>query len=386
MAKGKKSARALASDPSIFGVVLAGGSGTRFWPKSRLKKPKQLCALGDDRKTMLEVTLDRFDALVPPSRRMIVTHREQQAATRRVAGRKCPLIISEPDARNTAAALALAALAIDRTASAGKPTGQEPVMISVHADHVISNIDAFHDVLERAVSIARNGRLTLLGVVPGYPETGYGYIERGPALHLRPFDDTVAGYEVAGFREKPDLATATRYVDSGQFFWNSGLFVFPVRALLQELERNLPDHVKKLRSCLRKSAARGKSPFDETKLARIYPRLEKISIDQGVLEKSHNLAVVDASFGWQDVGSWDALDKAFPPAGPTRNLVCGDAIVIDTENTTIDTDGPLVATIGLRDMIVVHHKGAILVCPKDRAQDVKLVVEALKAKKRTDLV
>ncbi|MEY4631368.1 MAG: hypothetical protein RIQ81_1488 [Pseudomonadota bacterium] len=360
----------------IFGVVLAGGSGTRFWPKSRLKTPKQLCSLGGQKKAMLQVTLDRFDSMVPPARRMIITHVEQAAATRKVSGTKCRVVIPEPQARNTAPALALAALAIKHASESINP-GIDPIMISMHADHVITDLPAFHQVISRAVSVAANGYLTLLGVLPGWPETGYGYIERGQALHLYPFSETNAGFEVAGFREKPDLETARKYVASGRFLWNSGLFVFPVSTLLEELERSLPKDMKMLRGCLKKKPAKDGNPFDMKKLARVYPKLTKISIDEAVLEKSDRIAVVDADFGWQDVGSWDALSRAFPATDKEGNLVEGPAVLLDTSDTTIDSDGPLVAAIGLKGMVIVHHKGAILVCPKERAQDVKKVVEKL---------
>jgi mannose-1-phosphate guanylyltransferase len=380
--KKSQTSQKLASDPSVYGVVLAGGSGTRFWPKSRLKNPKQLCSLGGQDKAMLDVTLSRFVPLVAPARRMIVTHKDQLAATRKIAGAKCPVLIPEPQAKNTAPAIALAALAIERMAE----DGSDPVMISMHADHVITDLNEFNAVMARAVTIARNGWLTLLGVVPSFPETGYGYIERGQALHLQPFSDTASAYEVAGFREKPDYETAKRYVDSGRFLWNSGLFVFPVKPLLAELDRSLPKDMKALRSCLKKSVPAGKNPFDQAKLEKVYPRLTKISIDEAVLEKSQKIAVVDADFGWQDVGTWDALAKAFPATDHAGNLVYGQAVTIDTTNTIIDTDGPLVATIGLQDMVVVHHKGAILVCPKSRAQDVKKIVEILEKAKHRELL
>lgn len=370
-------------DHRVFGVVLAGGSGTRFWPKSRQKTPKQLCALGGQKKAMLQVTLDRFDGMIPPSRRMIITHTEQATATRKISGSKCRLVIPEPQARNTAPALAVAALAI-KHASERLDLEMDPILISMHADHVITDLSAFRQVIARAVGIAGNGYLTLLGVVPGWPETGYGYIERGQALHLYPFSESNSGYEVAGFREKPDLDTARKYVSSGRFLWNSGLFVFPVSTLLRELERSLPQDMKMLRGCLKKRAAADGNPFDMKKLARIYPRLTKISIDEAVLEKSDRIAVVDADFGWQDVGSWDALSRAFPVTDKAGNLVEGPAVLLDTSDTTIDTDGPLVAAIGLTGMVVVHHKGAILVCPKDRAQDVKKIVEKLQKGSRAE--
>lgn len=371
-----------------FGVVLAGGSGTRFWPKSRLKTPKQLCALGNNTQAMLAITLDRFDRMIPPERRLIVTHREQLNATRKCAGRKCPCIIPEPQARNTAPAIALAALAIEAMASVKKASDPEtgPIMISVHADHVINDLPEFRRTLERAIKVAQGGWLTLLGVVPGYPETGYGYIERGPSLHLEPMSDDASGFQVAAFKEKPDLQTAENYVASKRFLWNSGLFVFPVRQLLKELDQHLPADMKALRKCIKTRFRTGESPVDTARLARIYPKLTKISIDEAILEKSKNIAVVDADFDWQDVGSWDALSKAFPASDPAGNLVAGPTILVDTTNTTIDTDGPLVAAVGLKDMVVVCHKGAILVCPKNRAQEVKKVVEKLQAGKKKQLL
>lgn len=384
---------------NAYGVVLAGGSGTRFWPKSRLKNPKQLCSLGPSAKAMLAITLDRFDKMIPVEQRIIVTHRAQLSATRKCAQRKCKLIIPEPQARNTAPALAIAALAIEAMAdkklkalarrgsgAISSKTNNEPIMISVHADHVIADLPEFNHVIQNAIRVARNGWLTLLGVVPKYPETGYGYIERGPSLHLEPLSENSTGYQVAAFKEKPDMATAKSYLESQRFLWNSGLFVFPVKLLLAELDEHLPDDMRALRKCVKARFKVGENPIDTDRLAKVYPKLTKISIDEAILEKSKNIAVVDADFGWQDVGSWDALSKAFPATDSANNLVSGDAVLIDSNDTTIDTDGPLVAAIGLSNMIVVCHKGAVLVCPKDRAQEVKKVVEQLQQQKRLDLL
>jgi len=355
-----------------YAVILAGGSGTRFWPKSRQKSPKQLCKLGGAKTTMLEATLKRLQGVIPPARRIIVTHKDQVIATRKIAGKQCARVIPEPEARNTANAIALAALEVDRMAG-GKPA----IMVSLHADALVTKIAEFKACVTKAVKVAASGRLTLMGIVPRYAETGYGYIERGPPL------DGLVGYAVSGFREKPDATTAAEYLRSGRFLWNSGIFVFPVELLLSELRQRLPDSMNALEKVLgtKKSFAALKGQD----LARTYKMLPKIAIDNAVLEVSKNIAVIDADIGWQDIGSWDALSTAFP-VDSSGNLTFGPAIMIDSRNTTIDTDGPLVATIGLDDMVVVHAKGAILVCPKSRAQDVKKVVEELQRRRLKTLL
>ena len=356
----------------IFAVVLAGGSGTRFWPKSRLKTPKQLCKLGGAKITMLEATLQRLQGIIPPTRRIIVTHKDQVAATRKIAGKKCARVIPEPEARNTANALALAAIEINRMAG-GKPA----IMVSLHADALVTKVDEFKSCVMKAIKVAASGKLTLMGIVPKYAETGYGYIEKGSAIAGTP------GFAVKSFREKPDAKTATSYVNSGKFLWNSGIFVFPVQKFIDELRLRLPSSVEGLEKVLGKS--KSFASVNAQAMARAYKKLPKIAIDNAVLEVADDVAVIDADIGWQDIGSWDALSTAFP-VDSEGNLAYGPNVMIDSKNTTIDTDGPLIATIGLEDMIVVHSRGAILVCPKSRAQDVKKVVEVLNSRKQRDLL
>lgn len=347
------------ADQDVYAVVLAGGSGTRFWPKSRLKRPKQLCRIGSGEKTMLEITLDRLDGFVPPERRMIVTHTEQVGATEALVGRRCAHFVAEPEARNTANALALAAL---RVKALHKGPGA-PVMISLHADHVIENVPAFLKALDDATKVARTGKLTLVGITPKYAETGYGYIERGPALPA-----PLTGAAVASFREKPDRTTAETFLKRGNFLWNAGMFVWRIDVFLEELTRTLPVAVETLAKVLNGGS---------TSLAEAYKGLPKISIDNALLEVSRNVAVVEADIGWQDVGSWDALARCFNPDAQ-GNLGYGDVLMLDTRDTTVDTDGPFVAALGLSGMVVVVSDGAVLVCPRDKAQDVKNVVEWLK--------
>lgn len=348
---------------NVYAVILAGGSGTRFWPKSRHLRPKQLSKLGGSPETMIELTLARLDGFIPPERRLIVTHQDQLPLTKEIVGARVAAVVGEPEAKNTANALALAALEIERRA---KP-GSDPVMVSLHADHLIQDVPAFLRAIQTAVKLAEMDFLTLLGVVPEYAETGYGYIEQGEPLP--------GGQKVKSFREKPERPTAEEYVRSGRFYWNAGLFVWRTGVLLTELERVLKPTVDQLRV-----AMSGKAD-----LAAVYTALPKISIDHAVLETSQNVAVVPMSVGWQDVGSWDALARGFKPDAQ-GNLAFGDAALIDTRGTTVDSDGPFVAALGLRDMVVVASGGAVLVCPKDRAQDVKKIVDWLSEKGRKDLL
>ncbi len=362
----------------IFAVILAGGSGTRFWPKSRLTSPKQLCKIGDSEATMLELTLQRLDDFIPPERRLIVTHRDQMEATRSIVGDRCQRILAEPEARNTASALALAAIDIESFYQGNQP----PIMISLHADHIIAKLDEFKSSLQRGIAAAEQGSICLLGILPAYPETGYGYIERGEGI-----DGLEGGYKVKSFREKPDLETAKSYLEKGGFYWNAGIFVWQNQVLLDELHHQLPVIVDSLRGLVRDS----QNPKDgilgvsAKNLQTTYSHLPKISIDHAVLEISENVVTVEADIGWKDVGSWDALSECFP-TDENGNLSYGESLALDCRNTTIDSDGAFVATIGLDEMVVVSAKGGVLVCPKSRAQDVKHIVEALKKQGRLDLL
>jgi len=360
----------------IYAVILAGGSGTRFWPKSRHLEPKQLCKIGSSESTLLEQTLTRLDPLIPPDRRLIVTHQDQMELTRTIAGRHCSQFLAEPAAKNTAHALALAALEISHQASS---SGPRPIMISVHADALIKNEKAFEKSVQQMVETAETGQLILLGITPEYPETGYGYIEKG--TRIKPASPV---YQVNSFREKPDLETATSFLKTGKFLWNSGIFAWRVDIILDELNSYLPQSMSALRQLLEGYGVGSFNEVPHSELVRTYMQLPSIAIDNGVLEKSQRIAVVEADIGWKDVGSWDALDKCFS-TDEKGNLFYGDVIAIDSTGITVDSDVKIVACIGVKDLVLVISKGAVLVCPKNRAQDVKRVVEELKSRGRLDL-
>ncbi len=366
----------------VYAVILAGGSGTRFWPKSRLKSPKQLCKMGNSKKTMIEQTLARLDGFIPPNRRMIVTHKDQMAQTKKIVGGRCKYFLSEPEAKNTANALAIAALEL-KLISKKHPN---PVMISLHADHLIGDEDKFRADLLRAQNIAEHGYITLVGIKPTHPETGYGYIEQGRAIgELSPWQ----GFQVASFREKPNAETAANYIKTGKFSWNSGYFIWQVDTILGELDAYLPECLKILRALIAdKKKTKSFSKISPAAFAKAYRKLPNAAVDTAVLEKSNKIAFITADFDWNDIGSWDALEKSFAKdLDANGNLAYGKSLLIDTKNSVIDsTTGAFVACLGVSDLVVVSMKDAILVCPKDRAQDVKKIVEQLKAQGLKSLV
>ena len=361
---------------NIFAIVLAGGSGTRFWPKSRHNRPKQLCAIGDNESTMIELTLRRLDGLVPPDRRMIVTHIDQLQATRSMTEGLCDHYLAEPSAKNTANALALAALELQKIAALKGI--ENPIILSLHADALIKRLDVFKATIQKMLAAAAAGKLALLGITPEYPETGYGYIEKGQSLPQ--LDET---YHVDSFREKPDAATAALYIKTQRFLWNSGIFAWQVSTILEELEQFLPASIAALSKAL--GSHRSFSELSASDFAATYNGLQSIAIDPAVLEKSQKVTVVEADIGWKDVGSWDALTQSFTP-DTQGNLFYGKVISLDSEGTTVDSDAQIVACIGVKDLVIVASGGAILVCPRARAQDVKYIVEELKKQGRSDLI
>lgn len=360
---------------SLFAVVLAGGSGTRFWPRSRQNKPKQLCKITDAKQTMLEQTLRRLDGFIPVENRMIVTHAFQEAETRHITSHLCKNILSEPLARNTSAALALAVLQLRLLGY-----GEDTVMCSLHSDHLVKDVKAFQKTLQAAAQIAREGYLCLVGIVPRSPETGFGYIKKGSAL-------AKTAFKVETFKEKPDLKTAKSYLQTGDYVWNSGMFVWTLRLISEEFKKYLPELWSPLFKKFEELREKKKTFLDlsSEELLTLYKQVPEIAIDNGILEKSEKCAVIAGEFEWNDVGTWTALTEVFP-TDAEGNLIQGQVIPCQTNGSILMSDGLTLATYGVQDLIVVVENGCVLVCPKDKAQGIKEIVAKLKEKGLKDLI
>jgi mannose-1-phosphate guanylyltransferase/mannose-6-phosphate isomerase len=345
----------------LIPVILSGGAGTRLWPLSRELYPKQLLALTSQR-TMIQDTALRLKGLdaAPPVVVCNDAHRVLVAEQLRLIKIEPRAIVLEPFGRNTAPAIALAAHAALKSAK------DDPILLVLPADHVIRDIAAFQMAAVAAVTAAEQGRLVTVGVVPHSPETGYGYIKRGEALG--------PVYRIGQFVEKPKADKAAEFVSSGEYYWNSGMFVFRARRYLEELERFAPA----IAAACRKAFESSKSDLDFTRVdAKAFEECPSDSIDYAVMEKTADAVVVPLDAGWSDVGSWASLHAA-SDADASGNVSHGDVLVEDSNNCYLYSESRLVAAVGLEGHVVVETKDAVLVAPKDRVQDVKSLVGKLK--------
>ncbi len=353
----------------IIPVILSGGSGTRLWPLSRETYPKQFLPLVD-RHTMLQNTALRIAGLNDMAAPMVVCnedHRFMVAEQLRSVGIHPAAVMLEPVGRNTAPAVAVAALH-------AQSTGADPILLILPADHVIADVAGFRAAILQVAPHAEAGRLITFGIVPATPETGYGYIKAGP-----PIDDAEV-YTVDRFVEKPDLTTAQRYLESGDYYWNSGMFMFRASVFLTELERFAPDMLAACQHAL----TRGRPERDFLWLDReAFAACPKDSIDYAVMEKTDHAVVMPLTVGWNDVGSWSALWEA-GERDQKGNIERGDVISIDTCDSYIDAGSRLVATVGVEHLVVVETSDAVLVASKERVQDVKAVVDQLKNRQRPE--
>ncbi len=351
-------------EPRLHPVILSGGAGTRLWPLSRALYPKQLLPLTSDR-TLIQETAARVSDSARFAAPIVVCNAEHRfivAEQLAAAGIEPQAIILEPQGRNTAPAAAIAALRIAESAP-------DALMLVMPSDHVITDAPAFLDAITRAAEIAVNDRrLVTFGIAPDAPETGYGYIRRGTAL-----DGGQDGYAVTEFTEKPDAETAAGYLSSGDYFWNSGIFLFPVTAYLEELEQFAPEV---LTACRRAIAGAHPDLAFERLDDDAFLSSPSISIDYAVMEHTERAAVLPVDMGWSDVGSWTALWQ-ISDKDEAGTAVSGDVLTLDVRNSLLRSEGPAIAALGLDDVIVVATKDIVLAAAKDRAQDVKQLVERL---------
>jgi len=351
------------SNGKLYAAILAGGIGSRFWPLSRETTPKQLLkVVGDE--SLLKSTIKRLNPLIPADRVIIVTNARQAEIIRlhlsyEDAKALSPGYVIEPTGKNTAAAIALAAFDLYRK-------DPDAVMAVLPADHVIEDGRPFRTALKAALQAARDGHLVTFGIVPDRPETGYGYI-KASARAFRKID-TFGVRTVEKFVEKPDIKRARQYLKLGGYYWNSGIFIWKASRILEEIKNYLPETFDSLEKCI-----------EPESLAAAYKGLRDISIDHGILEKARDVVVIPANFPWSDMGSWSSFGEILKPDND-GNIVRGRVVDIGSKNSVIFGSDRAVATIGLKDMIIVDTPDATLVCPKERAQEVKEVVNILKKK------
>jgi mannose-1-phosphate guanylyltransferase/mannose-6-phosphate isomerase len=352
----------------LYAVIMAGGSGTRFWPLSRHLFPKQLLRIiGEE--TLIQQTMRRVAHRIPADRVLISTN-PAQADSIRIQLREWKEALKdnfvlEPEGRNTAPAIALVALELVRR-------DPDAVMLVVPADHIVKGQREFDAAVALASRLAMQGYLVTFGIKPIRPETGYGYIRPNSKVTIGK-EGRLRGYPVSRFVEKPDAPKAAQYLTAGDYYWNSGMFVWQAATILEEIRQHQPalyEGITQIQGL--QQAGAGRLAIDEA-----YKRLPSVSIDTGVMEKSMKAAVVPVSFRWSDVGSWGSLDEV-ASRDRAGNVIEGRVIDIESRNSIVYGDRRVVATIGLADMVVVDTPDATLVCPKARAQDVKRVVEVLK--------
>jgi mannose-1-phosphate guanylyltransferase/mannose-1-phosphate guanylyltransferase/mannose-6-phosphate isomerase len=353
----------------LYPVILSGGSGTRLWPLSRAALPKQLLPLASER-SMLQETVARLEKLPGLGPLVVVCNAEHRfLIAEQLRSLSMPLadIVLEPVGRNTAPAAVVAALRL-------MERDPDAVMLLLPADHLIADVPAFHAVVEEGMKAVAQGRLVTFGIVPDAPETGYGYIQQGPGLA------GTAACEVARFVEKPDLATAEQFLSAGDYLWNSGMFLFSCRQYIDELERLRPDML----SACRQSLAGSQVDLDFCRLdSAAFAACPSDSIDYAVMEKTSRAAVVPASMGWNDIGSWTALWEV-GEHDESGNVVRGDVWLDGVSDSLVRAESRMVAVIGVRDLLIVETADALLVADKSCAQDVKKAVEYLKASDRCE--
>jgi mannose-1-phosphate guanylyltransferase len=351
-------------DIPTYAVIMAGGSGTRLWPRSRFKRPKQLLDIVSD-KTMIQETVERLGPVIDGAHTLIVVGDVHVAEIEKQLAHIPPEnFIIEPEGKNTAPCIGLAAIHL-------LAREQDAVMVVLPSDHLVVNAGRFRKLIKAAAELAKAGdHLVTIGIEPTFPETGYGYI------HIDGKIDAVSGediYKVLGFKEKPSKPVAKRFLKSGDYLWNSGIFIWSVKTILERIRIYLPDLYDGL---MKIQAALGKAT-EKKVLETIYGALKPESIDFGVMEKDKNVLLLKGDFGWNDIGSWAAMEQIWPK-DKDGNFLHAEVVSIESSGNIIHSTKKLVAVVGLKDIVIIETEDALLVCPKDRAPDVRRVVEELK--------
>ncbi len=343
-------------------LIMAGGRGERFWPKSRKSLPKQFLSLTDDGRTMIQLTVERIRPLIDLEDIYISTNRAYRGLVmEQLPGIPPENILCEPVGRNTAPCIGLGAVHIAKKY-------EDAVMMVLPSDHLIKYNQMFLNALKDGCSIAEKGKnLVTIGITPDYPETGYGYIK------FLPQQADGNAYAVDRFVEKPDMETAKEYLESEEYLWNSGMFIWKVSTILDNMKSMLPD----LHQGLLNIAEAIGTDKQEMVLEKVFPELESVSIDYGVMEKAENIFILPGVFGWDDVGSWLAVER-IQKSNESGNVVTGNIITINSKNNIIQGGKKLIAAVGLENLIIVDTEDATLICDKGNTPDIKLVLENLK--------
>ena len=352
---------------NLFPVILAGGQGTRFWPVSRCNKPKQFLSITGSGDSLIQATVNRLEPLTPRSNMLVISNQKHQSLVEEhIPGVH---VLAEPQGRNTAASIGIGAIWLQKFHPGS-------VMAVFPADHHIENNSLFRDKITQAAEIAVSSDvLVTIGIAPTFPNTGYGYIRRGAPLEK-------GAFKVTRFFEKPNLERARQYLEQGDYYWNGGIFVWRPEVVLAGIKEHMPQlwtGLEKIREAL---GSKNEAPV----IAEVFSQLEGVSIDFGLLEHAKNCVVLEAGgLGWNDVGSWDAWAEHFK-TDSNGNLLHGEAVALDSKNTVVYSNDRLIAVLGCSDLVVIDSKDALLVCPRDRVQDVKEIVNHLVATGRSKLV